>query len=156
MKLNEVFEATLFATLWLSWVAVVIALIPTAIAFAIVSVERRWRYVFAGILGGVAGEACGVASLFLSLWMFCRGQGQYCNTAQGDMGLIITVPVGSLCGCLLGFTWTWIGHRIPAESAFASVYCYSGPKRVQNWLYSIAISFAFWVLATYVFARLMD
>jgi hypothetical protein len=155
MSLLEVFKATIFGSVWLSWIAVLIACLPTVGVFAIAPKRRRWQYVVAGLLGGVAGEFCGVGSLFLSLWLDCRGQGPSCNTAQGDMGLIITVPVGSLVGSLLALCWTWVTLRIPSESPWSSVCCYSGPSRIQNWTYAIAVQIAFWVLATWLFARLM-
>jgi hypothetical protein len=150
-----VFETTVIASVWFSWIAVLFACLPTGFAFAIAPTKHRLQYVVAGLLGGVAGEFCGVASLFLSLWFYCRGQGQSCNTAQGDMGLIITVPVGSFFGSLLAVCWTWATLRIPPESPWSSVWCYSGPSRIQNWTYAIAIQIAFWVLVTWFFARLM-
>ena len=106
MSVSETLRATLSASLWLSWIALLIAILPTILVM--VAAERhRWQYLIVGVLGSVAGEFCGVASLFLSLWFSCLGQGQACNTAQGDMGLIITLPVGSLLGCLFALFWTW-------------------------------------------------
>jgi hypothetical protein len=155
MSLLEVFTTTMRASIWFSWIGVLIASLPTGFAFAIAPTKRRWQYVVAGLLGGVAGEFCGVGSLFLSLWFFCLGKGQSCNTAQGDMGLIITVPVGAFFGSLLALGWTWAALRISPESPWSSVWCYSGPSRIQNWIYAVAIQIAFWVLATWFCARLM-
>ena len=149
------FKTTMIASVWLSWIAVLIACLPTVLGCAIAPTKRRWQFLVAGLLGGVAGEFCGVGSLFLSLWLFCLGQGQSCNTAQGDMGLMITVPVGSFLGSLLALCWTWATLRIPPQSPWSSVCCYSGPSRIQNWTYAIAIQIAFWVLASWVFARFM-
>jgi hypothetical protein len=152
MSIWEVLRATVFASLWFSWVALLIAAVPTLVAFVISS---RKQYLVSGFLGGLAGEFCGVGSLFLSFWFSCRGQGQSCNTAQGDMGLMITAPVGSLLGCLLALCWNWATLRIPSESPWASVSRYSGASRVKNWTYAIAIPIAFWVLTTLFLARLM-
>ena len=148
MTLLQVLKATMIASAWFLWIAVPIACLPTAFAFAVAPRRHRWHYVVAGLLGGVA-------SLFLSVWFYCRGQGQSCNTAQGDMGLIITLPVGSFLGSSLAVCWTWVTLRIPPESPWSSIWCYSGPSRIQNWTYAIAIPIAFWVLVTLFFARLM-
>src|ERR1700732_1195823 len=88
-----------------SWIALLIALVPTLVVACVVAM-RRWQYVIAGLLGGVAGGFCGAASLFLSFWFACRGHVQGCNTAQGDMGLLVTFPLGSLLGCLVGLLST--------------------------------------------------
>jgi|HubBroStandDraft_5_1064220.scaffolds.fasta_scaffold217805_2 hypothetical protein len=155
MSLLEVFKTTMIASVWLSWIGVLIACLPAGFAFAIAPTKRRWQYFVPGLLGGVAGEFCGVGSLFLSLWFSCLGKGPSCNTAQGDMGLMITVPTGAFLGSLLALFWTWATLRIPPESPWSSVWCYSGPSRILNWTYAIAIQIAFWVLVTWSFARLM-
>jgi hypothetical protein len=122
-----------------SWVAVLIALTPTL--FVTFSVRtRRLHYAISGLLGGVVGGFCGAASLFLSLSFACRGQLQACNTAQGDMGLLIPFPVGSLVGCLV---------------ALLCMRLYSSPRPFRNWAYSIASQIAFWAIVTILFARLM-
>jgi len=131
MDLVETLKATVMAALWFSWIALAIALVPTL--FASIAAENHGKqYALAGLLGGVAGEFCGTGSLFLSLWISCRNQAQ-CNTAQGDMGLIVTVPLGSFIGCLLALFWTWLTLRIQEGSVWASVSRYTGPSRVQNW-----------------------
>jgi hypothetical protein len=116
MSLLEVFKATLIAFLWFSWVGVLIACLPAVFGFAIAPAKRRWQCVATVLLGGIAGEFCGVGFLFLSLWLSCLGKGQSCNTAQGDMGLMITVPAGTFCGSLLALGWTWLTCRIPPEN----------------------------------------
>ena len=122
-----------------SWIALLIALLPTLFVASVVK-TRRMQYVVAGLLGGVTGGFCGAASLFLSLWFACRGQVQGCNTAQGDMGLLITFPLGSLAGCLV---------------ALLSLRLYSGPSLFRNWAYAIASQVAFWAATIMLFARLM-
>jgi hypothetical protein len=48
-----------------------ISFLPTMVAFGASPNARRLQYLIAGLVGGVAGEACGTASLFLSLWFSC-------------------------------------------------------------------------------------
>jgi hypothetical protein len=153
MSLLEVFKVTMAVSIRFSWIGLLIACLPAWYAFTIAPKKLRWQYVVAGLLGGVAGEFCGVGSLFLSLWLSCLGKGQSCNTAQGDMGLMITLPAGAFFGSLLGIGWTWVTLRISPESPWSSVWCYSGPSRIQNWIYAIAIQIAFWSLVTWLFAR---
>ena len=154
MSLLDVIKATLTASLWLSWMAILITCAPALFAFVIAPSVRRWHYAIAILSGGVTGEVCGVGSLFLSLWLSCQGHSP-CNTAQGDMGLIVTVPVGSFLGTLLAIGWTWLTLRIPSKSPWASICRYSGPSRILNWSYAIAIQVMFWVCVTRLFARLM-
>ena len=155
MELIDTLKATVFASLWFSWIGLLIACVPAGLAFASAPRLRRRQYFVGGLLGGVAGEFCGVGSLFLSLWIGCLGQGQFCNTAQGDMGLIVTVPVGSLLGSLLALCWTWITLRIPEKSPWASVCSYSGANRMWNWACAIGLQVVFWPLGTLLCARLM-
>lgn len=123
-----------------SWIALLIALIPTLfVAFAIVDI-RRWHYVVAGLLGGVGGGFCGAAALFLSLWFSCRDQVQSCNTAQGDMGLLVTFPLGSLAGCLV---------------ALLCMQLCSSSHPLRTWAYWISSQLAIWAASTILFARLM-
>ena len=154
MNLSATLTATLSVSLRLSWVALLIAILPTTLAMA--TAERhRLQYLIVGVLGSIAGEFCGVASLFLGLWFSCLGQGQACNTAQGDMGLIITLPAGSLLGCLFALFWTGTTLRIASDSPWAWVSRYSGVSRAKNWGYAIGVPVAFWVLVTILLARLM-
>jgi len=155
MSLSETLTATLSASLWLSWIALLIAILPTTLVMAAAERHHRLQYLIVGVLGSVAGEFCGVASLFLSLWFSCLGRGQACNTAQGDMGLIITLPVGSLLGCLFALFWTRATLRIASDSPWAWVSRYSGASRFKNWSFTIGVPVAFWVLTTIFFARLM-
>jgi len=123
-----------------SWIALLIALVPTLfVTFAIVD-TRRWHYAIAGLLGGLGGGFCGAASLFLSLWFSCRGHVQGCNTAQGDMGLLVTFPLGSLAGCLVGLL-------------FMNLYSVHHPFR--SWAYWISSQLAIWAATTMLFGRLM-
>lgn len=139
MTLLEVFKAAVSVSLIFSWIALLIALVPTLlVAFA--AKNRRWHYAIAGLLGGVVGGFSGAASLFLSLWFGCRGQVQGCNTAQGDMGLLVTFPVGSLLGCLV---------------ALLCMRIYSGPRPFRTWAYAIVSQLIFWATMITLFARLM-
>jgi hypothetical protein len=153
MSLSQTLTTTLFASLWFSWIALLIACLPTLLAMTIASKPHRLQYLIAGFLGSLAGEFCGVASLFLSLWLSCRGQSQ-CNDAQGGMGLIITVPAGSLLGCVFALFWTWMSLKVHSESAWAWVFRYSGANEVKNWICVIGVPMAIWVLTTLFFARL--
>ncbi len=100
MTLADVFKTAVSVSPIFSWIALLIALVPTLLVTVAVE-KRRWHYAIAGLLGGGSGGFSGVASLFLSFWLGCQGQVQDCNTAQGDMGLLVTFPVGSLLGCLV-------------------------------------------------------
>jgi hypothetical protein len=153
MELVDALKTMLIASLWFSWIALAIALLPTLFV-SIAAETHGWQYAIAGLLGGVVGESCGTASLFLSFWLSCRNQAQ-CNTAQGDMGLIVVVPVGTIIGCVLALSWTRITLRIPEDSPWSSVSRYTGPSRVQNWAYAVALQVGFWLLATWVSALLM-
>jgi hypothetical protein len=137
-----------------SWIALLIALVPTLfVTFAIGA--RHWQYAIAGLLGGVTGGFCGATSLFLSFWFACRGHVQSCNTAQGDMGLLVTFPLGSFAGCLVALAWTGLTLRIPEKTPWSSVCSYSGPSPLINWAYAIASQLAFWPTMIILFARLM-
>lgn len=132
-------KAAVYAACFFSWIALLIALIPTlSVVFAVET--RRWHYAISGLLGGVAGGFFGAASLFLSLVFACGGKVEGCNTAQGDMGLLVTFPLGSLVGCLVGLM---------------CMRLYSGPRPFRNWAYSIASQIVFWAILTVLFARLM-
>jgi hypothetical protein len=139
MTFVDGFKAAVYVSLTFSWIALLVALMPTL--FVTIAAEtRRWHYAIAGLLGGVAGGFSGAASLFLSFWFACRGQVQGCNTAQGDMGLLITFPLGSFLGCLVALLCTRL---------------YSGPRPFRNWAYAIASQFAFWATVIILSARLM-
>jgi hypothetical protein len=154
MNLVDGLKAAVSVSLIFSWIALLIALVPTLfVTFAVET--RRWQYAIAGLLGGVAGGFCGATSLFLSFWFACRGQVQGCNTAQGDMGLLVTFPLGSFVSCLVALAWTRLTLRIPAESPWSSVSRYSGSSRFRNWAYAIASQLAFWAATIILFARLM-
>jgi hypothetical protein len=139
MTFMDGFKAPVSVSLIFSWIALLIALLPTLLV-TIATETRRWHYAVAGLLGGVVGGFSGAASLFLSFWFACRGQVQGCNTAQGDMGLLITFPLGALLGCLV---------------ALLCMRLYSGPHSFRNWAYAIASQLAFWAGMIIVFARLM-
>jgi hypothetical protein len=153
MDLVETLKVVLTAGLWFSWIALAIALLPTLLV-SIAAENHKKQYALAGLLGGVAGEFCGTSSLFLSLWLYCRKQAQ-CNTAQGDMGLIVTVPLGSFIGCLLALSWTWLTLGIQEGSVWSSVSRYNGPSRIQNLTCAIALQVVFWMSITWVLALLM-
>jgi hypothetical protein len=156
MSLLDVFGATVIASVWLSWMALLISCIPAVVTFASAPRIRRWHYVIAILSGGFAGEFCGVGCLFLNLWMYCQGIGQSCNTAQGDMGLIFTAPGGAFLGTLFAIGWTWATLRIPSTSPWCSVGRYSGPNRLLHWICVIAVPIGFWIFVTCLCARLMS
>jgi hypothetical protein len=125
------------------------------VAFLASQRTNRRQYLVAGLLGGLAGEFSGVASLLLSLWFGCRSQGQSCNTAQGDIGLIFTAPMGAMLGCVFAMWWTYATLKRSPSNPWASVFRYSGQERFKNCAFAIATPFALWVLVTVVVARLM-
>jgi hypothetical protein len=139
MTLMQTLEAAAKVSLAFSWIALLIALAPTLFV-ASMAKSRRWHYRVAGLLGGIAGGFGGAASLFLSLWFGCRWQAHGCNDAQGDMGLLVTFPVGSFVGCLV---------------ALLCMRLYSGQRAIQNWAYAIGSQVAFWFVMTILFGRLM-
>jgi hypothetical protein len=154
MNLQDALKAAVTTFLSFSWIALAIAFLPTLIV-VVAAETRRWQYGIAGMLGGIAGEFCGIGSLFLSFWFACGNKAYVCNTAQGDMGLIITIPLGSFIGCLLALSWTNLSLKIPEDSPWSSVCRYSGPSRIRNWTYAIAIQGAFWASVTCLLARIM-
>ena len=154
MGLRETLITCVSASLWFSWIALLIACVPALGVFAAAK-ATRFQYLVAGLLGGIVGEFCGTSALFLSMWYGCLGQGQSCNTAQGDMGLIVTIPAGSLLGCVLAMLWILATQRFPPTSPWASVSRYTGPSRFGNWTCFIATPAAFCILTTLTLARLM-
>jgi hypothetical protein len=154
LTLWDTLTASLNVALWFSWVALLIATLPTIMVWAAAE-EHRLLYVVVGALGSIAGGFCGAASLFLGLWFYCLGVVQGCNTAQGDMGLMITFPAGSLLGCFLSLFWMWAMLRISPDSPWAWVTRYSGTSRVGYWSYAIGVPATFLALITIFFAFLM-
>jgi hypothetical protein len=156
MTLLDAIRTGISASVWLAWVAVLCACLPTfLVAVFFAPKPRRWHYVMACFLGGIAGEFCAVTSLFLSLWIYCRQLSQPCNTAQGDVALLYLVPIGSIAGCLLAVWWTRVTLRIPEGSVLASLRRYSGPNRLLNWVYAFGISLLFWSTMTWFLASIM-
>jgi Na+/H+-translocating membrane pyrophosphatase len=139
MTLMDGLKAAAMVSLAFSWIALLIALAP-ALLLASVAETRRWHYGIAGLLGGVIGGFGGAASLFLSLWFGCRGQGAACNTALGDMGLLVTFPAGSFFGCLV---------------APLCMRIFSGLRPLRRWAYAIGSQIAFWSIMILLFGRLM-
>ena len=137
-----------------------IASVPAFLfGFAVAPQMHRWKYVIGGILGGLAGEFCAVCSNYLSQRMYCfqvEKQGFYCNIAQGDVILVFLIPIGIVLGSLLAEGWTWLTMRLPAESAWTSVFIYSGARRIRNWACAIALPLGFYVFLTWLLARLMS
>jgi hypothetical protein len=150
------FKTTMLASVCFSWAGLLIACFPSFLILAPLAPKpRRWHYVFAGLLGGVAGEFSAVHSLFLSLAAWCSHQGRPCNSAQGDLALLFFVPIGSCCGSLLAGAWTHLTLKIPKESVWSSVFVYAGPGKLCNWCSAIAVPLAFYVCVIYMLARLM-
>lgn len=157
MNFREALMASITASVWLSWIAVLIACLP-AFAIGMPSAPRghRAHFVIAGLLGGIVGEFCAVHSLFFSIYLWCRSfLPEPCNSAQGDMGLIYLLPIGSIIGSMLGLFWMWLTLKIPEESAWTSVFIYAGPSRIRNWCCAIAVPLGFCVLITCLLARMM-
>jgi len=147
MDFWETLKVSTSASLWLSWIAMLIAAVLTFAIACSSRIHRRY-YSLSGILGGVAGEFCAVNSLFIGRWLWCRGQNP-CNTAQGDIALIYLLPLGTCSGCLLASCFTAMTLRViqlsPSDRLFRRV----------TWTCSIAVQFAMFVSATWFFANLM-
>jgi hypothetical protein len=168
MGFAEVLTDTLFAALWFSWVALLIAALPPAgVALILKGRGSRWtipanekvgerkiHYVTLGLLGGLAGEISAICSLSFGEWWVCRTEHQLCNDGQGGMALIFTIPALSLFGSIITLLWTWASLRIPADMPWASVFSYSGTRRSLNWICAIAIQLIFWSLLTFAVFRL--
>lgn len=132
-----------------------------AFLFALAFAPRmhRWKYTFAGVLGGLAGEFCAVSSFVLSLQMYCskvRQQGFDCNNAQADVILLFLIPIGMVGGCLLASLWTRFTLRIPEGSVWTSVFIYSGPSRIGNGAGAIVVPLGFYALLTWLLAKLIS
>jgi hypothetical protein len=97
----------------------------------------------------VAGEACGITSVFLSFWFECRAY-PACNTAQGDLGLIITVPLGSFLGSVLALWWIYFIRRKAFTQVPSEKHNFHG---LRKWIYAVAMPAAFWLVATTLLAR---
>jgi hypothetical protein len=140
MSLAEALKTALLVASVYSWVTLLLAAVPTLFITFVFITGRRWEHAIAGLLGGVGGGFCGAAALFLSLWLSCRDVPTGCNTAQGDMGLLVTFPVGSIAGCLIALLCM---NRISSSSRF------------KNWVYWIGSQIAIWATTTILFAQLM-
>lgn len=147
MEIQETLEGAFYASVWLSWIAVIIALVP---AWAIAGASRMHRraYWVACLLGGLAGEFCAVNSLFIGLWFHCRRQNP-CNTAQGDLALIFLIPLETCSGSLLASGFTWLTLRITERSPSNRIF------RGAAWTLSILFQVAFCLSATWCMAHLM-
>jgi hypothetical protein len=163
-----VLQETLFATLWFSWIALIIAAVPCGVLALLLSENAgRWsmpvdggtskhkvHYLLLGLLGGLAGEFVAIGSLFFGEWWLCNTQHQLCSDGQGGMAFIVTIPALSFLGSSFSLLWTWMSLRIPAASPLTSVFRYTGPNRLLNWTCAIAIQFTFWSLLTLVVFRM--
>jgi hypothetical protein len=168
MNFHEVICGTIFVTLWFSWVSLLFAALPVGIvALLLKGGKLHWipprcgeasapkiHYVIIGLLGGLAGEFVAVSSLVIGEWWICYTQHQLCNDGQGGIVLVFTIPALSLMGGTVALIWTRISLRIPAERPWASVFRYSGPSRLINWSFAIAIQLIFWTLFMVGFYRL--
>jgi hypothetical protein len=139
MTFADGFKNAVLMSLGYSWVALAIALVPSLLV-ASAPGARRWHYAIAGLLGGVTGGFNGTATIYLSLWLACRGRVHACNAAPEALGLLIAFPVGSLLGCLVGLL---------------CMHLYSGPGPLRNWAYAIGSQLAFWATMIFLFARFM-
>lgn len=156
MKMWDVIQSSVVATIWFSRIGVPIALVPTLVVGSVLAPRiRPWQRILASLAGGVAGEFCAVCSLFLSLSMWCSHQPQPCNDAQGDVALIYLVPIGACCGSVLALFWTWLTLKIPEDSAWTSVFIYSGRSRIRNVCCAIAVPTAFCLAVIWFLSNLM-
>ncbi|HEY2469779.1 MAG TPA: hypothetical protein VGI45_18310 [Terracidiphilus sp.] len=156
MKTWDVIQTSIVATIWLSWIGVPIARVPTLLLGSVLAPRiRPWQRILAGLAGGIAGEFCAVCSLFLSLSMWCSHQPQPCNDAQGDVAFIYLLPIGACCGSVLALFWTWLTLKISDDTAWASVFIYSGPSRIRNLCCVFVVPLAFYFAVIWFLSNLM-
>ena len=110
--------------------------------------EARVPYFILGILGGIAGAIVAVGTLAGSEQWICYSQHQLCNDGQGGILLIFTLPFFSIVCSSIALVWTSWSFRIPEESAWASIFRYSGKRRTLNWLCAVTTQIVFWSFFT--------
>lgn len=169
MRFWNIFSATLWGTLWFSWVALIFAAIPAGIAKLVLSdvkipkrilvndekAECKAPFFRLGLLGGIAGEFVAISSLFIGEWWICKTRGQLCYDGQGGMALVVTIPALSVIGSVAAIVWTWFTLRIPTERLGASIFAYTGPSRGLNWSAGFLLTFGFWCLLWLVAYRVV-
>lgn len=154
MELVNVLKATIFAGLWLSWIAVIVAALPTGFALTVTTPRNKFPYLLAGLLGGIAGEFCATSSMFLGDWWSCRSDPRFCYDGQADMGLIYTIPALSLLGSIAALIWTSFTLRVRPDLPWASVFRYTGSRRFLNLACAVAPQLLFWPLLALATFRL--
>src|SRR5271170_1034099 len=96
MKVFEEIVTSIVATLWFSWASLPFAAVPPGVlAFIFKGTDFRWvvppteksaerkvRYFVLALIGGLAGEAVAVNSLFLGTDRSCRLGHQACHDGQ--------------------------------------------------------------------------
>ena len=146
MDLLQTIETSIIASLWFSWIALLVACVPTAIATISAPGGRKLKYFIAGLFGGVGGEFCAVHSTFLSIWIWCQSQ-HPCNDAQGGIILIFLIPVETFVGSLLATAFMWLTLRVSGAG--------SSTSQRTVWTCSILVQLTVLVLATWLLAHLM-
>ena len=163
MSFAEVFLATVFGTLWCSFLGLPFALLPAGFVAILLKAEKReWKVIHKGdvvgdsvpvwklgLLGGIGGAFAAVSSLLVGEWWICLSEHQLCHDGQGGIALIFTVPLLVTFGAALSLAWTWISLGIPAGNAFTSVLRCSGGMRWLNWTVAVVEAALFWMFMAY-------
>jgi hypothetical protein len=163
MEILKTLVSAITGTIFLSWVAILVGIVPSAILAQIFK-EKNLRgtvspvsfkgYFLSGLVGSLAGNASAITAMMFALWWACHIGDQVCHDGQAGMGLIVTVPAGSLFGSIISSVWTRLISRVPAEKPWASIFRYSGPNRLANWVCAAVIQMLFWSILTLILARI--
>jgi hypothetical protein len=159
-------ENMLWTALWFSPLGALLGLLPPlGLALSNRSQETRWLipasrykqgvkvpYFLLGTAGGCGGAIVALLTLVGALEWECYTRHFGCNDGQGGIMLIFTVPCFAIVCSSLALVWTSLSFRIPEASIWASVFRYSGERRLMNWLCALAIQASFWgILVAVVF-----
>lgn len=94
MTFVDGFKAAVSVSLIFSWIALLIALLPTLLV-TIATETRRWHSGIAGLLGGVVGGFSGAASLFLSFFgLLAEGRFKDATLHKETWGCLSLFPSG--------------------------------------------------------------
>ena len=143
-------------TLWFSWLSLPFAVLPPCVLAIILKTKKsswktstsqhRVHYFLLGLLGGIVGEYVAVSTLCIGEEWICHTLNQLCNDGQGGLAFIFTIPFCSFVCSGLALFWTWLSLRFREDAPWASVFQYSGPSRLLNWNFAIAIQLVYWSL----------
>jgi hypothetical protein len=117
--------------------------------------EAKVPYFILGLFGGIGGAFLAFATLAGALEWECYAHKFGCNDGQGGIALIFTVPIISVVCSALALCWTALSFRIREESVWASVFRYSGERRLVNWVCAISIQIVHWVSFAAIVFRMM-